>query len=98
MLAAAIDPRLGGIWIDHTPHSLRAALEAALTTRELHDAVIPGFALHWDLSDVVKAIAPRKVLWSDPTDWMHGVVPHLDGFRYRPFGEPDDDFLIELMK
>src|ERR1019366_218859 len=61
LLAAATDPRLGGIWIDRTPHSLRAALQAALTTHELHDAVIPGFALHWDLNDLVKAIAPRKV-------------------------------------
>lgn len=98
LLAAAIDPRLGGIWIDRTPHSLRAALGVPVTTRDLHDAVIPGFALHWDLNDVVKAIAPRKVLWSDPTDWMRGVVPHLDGFRYRTFDEPDDDFLSELMR
>jgi hypothetical protein len=98
LLAAAVDPRLGGIWIDRTAYSLRLALESPVTTRDLHDAIIPGFALHWDLDDLVKAISPRKVLWSDPTDWMRAVVPHLDGFRYRTFGEPDDDFLMELMK
>ena len=96
-MASAIDPRIGKIWLDQTPYSLRAALEVPIT-RDLHDAVIPGFALHWDLSDLVKAIAPRSVLWTDPTDWMRKVIPHLDGFLYRTFEEPDDHFLSELMK
>jgi hypothetical protein len=43
-------------------------------------------------------MAPRSVLWTDPTDWMRKVVPHLDGYRYRTFEEPDDHFLAELMK
>jgi hypothetical protein len=97
LMAAAIDTRIGKIWLDRTPYSLRAALEVPLT-RDLHDAVIPGFALHWDLEDLVKAMAPRPVLWSDPTDWMYKVVPHLAGFLYRTFEEPDDRFLAELMK
>ena len=97
LMAAAIDPRLGKIWLDQTPHSLRAALEVPIT-RDLHDAVIPGFALHWDLNDLVKAMAPRSVLWTDPTDWMGNVAPHLEGFRYRTFEEPDDPFWLELMK
>ena len=41
-MAAAQDPRIGKIWLDQTPHSLRAALEVPIT-RDLHDAVIPGF-------------------------------------------------------
>jgi hypothetical protein len=97
LMAASLDPRIGKIWLDRTPYSLRTALEVPLT-RDLHDAVIPGFALHWDLEDLVKAMAPRPVLWSDPTDWMHKVVPHLAGFLYRTFEEPDDRFLAELMK
>jgi hypothetical protein len=97
LMAAAQDPRLGKIWLDQTPHSLRAALEVPIT-RDLHDAVIPGFALHWDLNDLVKAMAPRHVLWTDPTDWMRIVAPHLEGFRYRAFGEPDDRYWSELMK
>jgi hypothetical protein len=97
LMAASTDLRIGRIWLDHTPYSLRTALEVPLT-RDLHDAVIPGFALHWDLEDLVKAMAPRPVLWSDPTDWMHKVVPHLSGFLYRTFDEPDDRFLSELMK
>jgi hypothetical protein len=97
LMAASLDPRIGKIWLDRTPYSLRTALEVPLT-RDLHDAVIPGFALHWDLEDLVKAMAPRPVLWSDPTDWMHKVVPYLAGFLYRTFEEPDDRFLAELMK
>ncbi len=97
LMAASIDARIGKIWLDRTPYSLRAALEVPLA-RDLHDAVIPGFALHWDLEDLVKAMAPRPVLWTDPTDWMRKVVPHLAGFLYRTFEEPDDRFLAELMK
>ena len=97
LMAASIDARIGKIWLDRTPYRLRAALEVPLA-RDLHDAVIPGFALHWDLEDLVKAMAPRPVLWTDPTDWMGKVVPHLAGFLYRTFEEPDDHFLAELMK
>ena len=97
LMAAAIDPRIGKIWLDQTPYSLRAALEVPIT-RNLHDAVIPGFALHWDLSDLVKAMAPRAVLWTDPTDWMRIVAPHREGFRYRPLVDPDDLYWQELMK
>lgn len=97
LMAAAIDPRIGKIWLDQTPHSLRTALDVPIT-RDLHQAVIPGFALHWDLNDLVKAIEPRGVLWTDPTDWMGNVIPHLGGFRYRTFEEPDDPLWSELMK
>jgi dienelactone hydrolase len=97
LMATAIDPRIRKIWLDGTPYSLRAALEVPIN-RDLHDAVIPGFALHWDLDDLVKIIAPRPVLWTDPTDWLRKVVPHLNGFLYRTFEEPDDRYLAELMK
>jgi dienelactone hydrolase len=97
LMAAAIDARIGKIWLDRTPHSLRAALDVPIA-RGLHDAVIPGFALHWDLDDLVKAMAPRTVLWSDPTDWLQTIVPRLPGFLYRTFEEKDDRFVAELMK
>jgi hypothetical protein len=97
LMAAAVDARIGKIWLDGAPHSLRAALDVPIT-RDLHDAVIPGFALHWDLDDLVKTMAPRTVLWSDPADWLQRVVPHLPGFLYRTFGEADDRFIVELLK
>jgi hypothetical protein len=95
LMAATVDPRINRMWLDRTPHSLRVALENPLH-RNLHDAIFPGFALHWDLDDLVKSIAPRKVIWSDPTDWMGAITPRLDGFLYRTFEESDDRFLNEL--
>jgi hypothetical protein len=97
LMAAAIDPRISRIWLDRTPYSLRTALDNPLS-RDLHDAVIPGFALRWDLQDLVKATAPREIIWSDPTDWMQEVQPHLEGYLYRTHQEPDDRFVKQLMK
>jgi hypothetical protein len=96
-MAAAVDNRLTRLWIDHTPHSLRAALEGPLH-KNLHAAILPGFCLKWDLDDLRKAIAPRTVLWSDPTDWMEHVVPVAGGFRYRGFEEGDERIVSEWMR
>jgi cephalosporin-C deacetylase-like acetyl esterase len=82
LLAAAIDPRIVKVWLDRTPYSLRAALENTMNT-DIFDAVIPGFALHWDLEDLVKAMGARPVLWTDPTDWMYRVVHAGPQFKYR---------------
>jgi len=97
LMAAALDTRLSKIWLDRTPYSLRAALEIPIN-HNLHDAVIPGFVLHGDLDDLVKAVAPRTVIWSDPTDWLEVIAPHLDGFLYRTFEETDGRFISDLMK
>lgn len=82
LLAAAADQRIGKIWLDKTPHSLRAALESSLTT-DLWDAVIPNFVLHWDLDDLVKAMGKRQVLWTDPTNWVGRVVAVGPSYQYR---------------
>jgi len=105
LLAAAVDPRLGKIWLDRTPYSLRAALESSMSTN-LFDAVIPGFALHWDLDDLTKAMGNRPVLWTDPTNWMDHIVAVGPRFRYRYIlgditdmsGEQDDAYTRELLK
>jgi acetyl xylan esterase AXE1 len=82
LLAAAADSRIGKVWLDRTPYSLRAALGNAINT-SLFDAVIPGFALHWDLDDLVKAMGNRPVLWTDPTNWMGRTAYPGPEFRYR---------------
>jgi dienelactone hydrolase len=82
LLAAAVDARIGKIWLDRTPFSLRAALDNPMNT-DLFDAVIPGFALHWDLEDLVKAMGNRSVLWTDPSNWMGHAVALGGSFRYR---------------
>ena len=82
LLAAAIDTRISKVWLDRTPYSLRAALERSMNT-DLFDAVIPGFALHWDLRDLTKAMGTRPVLWTDPTNWTKRAVPVGPTFQYR---------------
>jgi dienelactone hydrolase len=94
LMAAAVDSRLARIWIDRTPHSLRAALERPLH-KNLHAAVIPGFCLRWDLDDLRQAIAPRDVFWTDPTDWMEKVMPLSGDFHYRGFEVGDQHVLDE---
>ena len=104
LLAAAIDPRIGKVWLDRTPYSLRLAFDNPVNTN-LFDAVIPGFVLHWDLGDLVKAMVNRPVLWTDPTNWMRRVVPLGPAFRYRyvlgdstDFSDAQDDaFLAQLL-
>jgi dienelactone hydrolase len=97
LLETAVDPRFQRIWLDRTPHSLRAALNEPLN-RNLHMAVIPGFCLKWDLPDLVAAMDGRPVLWTDPTNWMRVVTPLAGNFRYRYLSEGDESYLGELLK
>jgi dienelactone hydrolase len=83
LLAAAVNPQLGSVSLDRTPYSIRAAIGAPIHTN-LHDAVIPGFALKWDLVDVRELLRPRTVTWTDPTDWMDNVVELTGDYTYRP--------------
>ena len=83
LMAAAVNPQISSISLDRTPHSLRAALDAPIHTN-LHDAVIPGFALKWDLTDLRDLLRPRGVAWTDPTDWMGNVVALGGSYTYTP--------------
>jgi dienelactone hydrolase len=97
LMEAAADSRIQRIWLDRTPHSLRAALDEPLN-RNLHMAVIPGFCLKWDLVDLVTAMAGRAVLWTDPANWMRVVTPLAGNYRYRYSSEGDEPYLDELLK
>ena len=105
LLAAAADPRIRKVWLDKTPTSLLEALENTLNTN-LFDAVIHGFALHWDLQDLTKAMGDRPVMWTDPTNWMGRVVALGPPFQYRwVLGDitemsdaQDNEYVQELMK
>ena len=105
LLAAAIDPRIGKVWVDRTPYSLRSALEASMNTG-LFDAVIPGFLLRWDLEDLTKAMGNRQVLWTDPANWMGKPVAAGPSYRYRYVlgdttdftDEQDNAYIAELLR
>jgi len=101
LLAAAVDPRITKVWLDRSPTSLRAALDNTLNT-DLFDAVIPGFALHWDLEDLTKAMGNRTVLWTDPANWMNRIVALPGPYQYRyvlgdttELAEAQDDAYID---
>jgi dienelactone hydrolase len=97
LLAAASDRRLGKIWLDRTPWSVAAALEGPMTSH-LFDALIPGFALHWDFQDLVSAIGQERVLWTDPTNWMNRVVPLGAPYRYRYVAEGDGPLIEAFLR
>lgn len=73
---------------------------------DLFDAVIPGFVLHWDLDDLIRAMGDRPVLWTDPTNWMSRPVVLGAPFRYRYVlgdttdlrDEQDNTFINELIR
>ena len=77
LLAAAVNPRSGPSSLDRTPHSVRAAIDSAIHTN-LHDAVIPGFAVKWDLTDLRELMRPADGRVEGPD--------RLDGQRGRPRG------------
>jgi hypothetical protein len=83
LLAATVNPQIRSVLLDRTPHSVRAAIDSPIHTN-LHDAVIPGFAVKWDLKDLFDLIRPRAVVWRDPTDWMGNVVALEGGYTYTP--------------
>jgi hypothetical protein len=91
-MAAAIEPRFAKLWLDSTPVSFRSAMEAPLH-RNLHDAVLPGFLLHWDIQDIAKLAGETKILWTDPANWTGQIVPVPGRFTYRTFEEQDERFL-----
>lgn len=105
LYAAAADPRIGKVWLDRTPYSLHAALENTLNT-DLFDAVIPGFVLHWDLNDLVKAMGSRPVMWTDPANWMNRIVDLNGPYQYRYIlgdttelaDAQDDAYIDEFLK
>jgi cephalosporin-C deacetylase-like acetyl esterase len=97
LLAAAVDHRLARLWLDRTPTSFDAAFQAPLTTF-LFDAMVPGFALHWDIADLVRTMGDRRLLWTDPTNWMNRVVPLPGPYRYRHVGESNAAILEEFLR
>jgi hypothetical protein len=73
LLAAAVDNRIGTLFLDQTPYSFQPALDSPVHLN-LHSAAIPGFFLKWDLSNLVSAMGRRKIVWTNPTDWLGNTV------------------------
>lgn len=77
--AAVLDPRIRNITLDDSLASYRIAMEEPMP-RNLAQSVIPGVLRHYDLDDLVMAIAPRRVTLIDPADATgRAIAP--DDFR-----------------
>ena len=88
-------------------HRMMGTLESSFgSLRNAGTPSIPGFALHWDLDDLRRAMGNRKVLWTDPTNWMGRPVPLGPAFQYRyVLGDTTDlqdqqdlTYLMELIR
>ncbi|HUS08780.1 MAG TPA: acetylxylan esterase [Bryobacteraceae bacterium] len=55
-LARFSDARITGATAEGTPRSLRELLDAP-AVRDVHDAALPGFLLHWDLKDLNRSFS-----------------------------------------
>lgn len=97
LMAAVLDGRISRIWLDRTPADLISAVQAPIH-RNLHDVAMPGFLLHWDVPDMVKAAGPGKILWTDPANWMGKVIPLKGNYKYRYFEQPDEEFIQALLR
>ncbi len=81
--AALIDPRITRLSLDRMPVSVASAFETPVLRNPLDALLFLGFALHWDLADLLDS---RAVL-SDPVDWTGTIVPRRAGVRYHATSE-----------
>jgi cephalosporin-C deacetylase-like acetyl esterase len=58
--AAALDRRISRVVVEDTPESFRAIVDEPLH-RNAAEIVVPGVLRHYDIADLIKAIAPRPV-------------------------------------
>jgi cephalosporin-C deacetylase-like acetyl esterase len=65
--AAALDTRITRVMAESTLVSYRTALDAPLH-RNLSEITIPGVLQHYDVPDLLEAIAPREVTLLNPAD------------------------------
>jgi cephalosporin-C deacetylase-like acetyl esterase len=73
--AAVLEPRIGEITIERTLSSYASVVDANVH-RDVAETVIPGVLLHYDLDDLMIAIAPRAVLVVSPVSGSWNVLPY----------------------
>ena len=78
--AAALDTRITGVMAENSLVSYRTALDAPLH-RNLSEITIPGVLQHYDVSDLLEAIAPREVTLLNPADALGQPMRFEQGAR-----------------
>lgn len=95
--AAALDDRLRGVWLNQAPASWREAFRAPVH-RSLHEIAFPGAAVLFDIPDILAAIAPRKVYFTDPGDAMRLATQRAGEYTFRPYDSADIDYLERFLE
>lgn len=76
--AAVLDSRIHHITLEHTLCSYQSVIDVRVN-RNIPQSVIPGVLLHYDLSDLMIAIAPRTIVDINPVDGA-GARLSINGF------------------
>lgn len=76
--AALIDPRIAHLTLDRMPVSFASALDTPVLRDPLDALLFPGFALHWDFTDLLDSRSIR----TNPVDWTGTIVPRVPGVEY----------------
>jgi hypothetical protein len=79
--AAVLDPRIRRVALEDALVSYRAVLDHPIH-RDLPEVVLPGVLRHYDLDDLVLALAPRTVLVLNPVDAVGRPMRSVDVQRY----------------
>ena len=69
LYAAAFDPRIQAVELDGMLESYQSIIDSRLH-RQVFEQVVPGAIRHYDLDDLVKALAPRRVVVRGMVDAM----------------------------
>jgi cephalosporin-C deacetylase-like acetyl esterase len=94
--AAAVDTRIARVIAENTLVSYRTALDAPLH-KNLSEITIPGVLQHYDVSELLEAIAPRDVRLLNPVDAI-GQPMRADQVRERLAAGIDANKNIHLLR
>ncbi|MES1261277.1 MAG: hypothetical protein ABUS49_06020, partial [Acidobacteriota bacterium] len=83
--AALLDPRITRLSLDRMPSGIASVFETPVLRNPYEALLFPGFALHWDLADLLD----RRAVRSDPVDWNGVILPRVNGARYHASGETE---------
>jgi len=77
--AAALDSRIARVLTQESPALLRLGVDRPIH-RHIYEVAVPGMLNHYDLDDVIRAIAPRPVTVINPVDLLQRPV-HSPQYR-----------------
>jgi hypothetical protein len=78
--AAALDPRIGRVFVENTLASYRLAVERPIH-RNLPEVALPGVLTRYDIGDLLLAVSPRPVVFINPANSVGVTMREQDARR-----------------